>query len=220
MATANATRKVPTWKAPSRREFNPRPMDPGQPVTWTVKVDGRWTIPARMEGDVYHGPSGQYIEPYSYTRTGTVWSVATSASCWWVVPDDDPHNPVTVRRHGKKFSLDHREGELHQTREHEGWRENIRRAENVRRRGVFAVVDSEHASRSWMGRGETWKNVMWHADQDCPAAEGKPRDDDSEWDVHAIVDVLVGRVNRQVPSSFCKHCIMLEDAPARELVSA
>jgi hypothetical protein len=195
-------------------------MDPGQPVTWTVNVEGRWTEPARFDGDVYRGPSGQYIKPYSYTRTGTVWSMATSASCWWVVPDDDLRNPVIVRRHGKKFSLDHHEGDLHQTREHEGWHEAIRRAENVRRRGVYAVVDSEYTSRSWSGPGTTWKNVAWHTDQDCPAADGKPRDDSTEWDVHAIVDVLTGRVNRQVPSSFCQHCIMLEDAPARELVTA
>jgi hypothetical protein len=210
------------WKAPARREYKPKPMDPGQPVTWTVKVDGRWTIPAHMEGDVYRGPSGEYVEPYSYTRTGTVWSVATSASCWWVVPDDDPRDPVIVRRQGKKFSLDRREGELYQTREGEGWREGIRRAENVRRRGVFAVVDSEYTSSSWMGRGETRKFLAWHADRECPAAGGKPRDDSTEWDVNAMVDVLTGRVNHQVPSSFCKHCIMLEaaPAPAGELVPA
>ena len=73
-----------------------------------------------------------------------------------------------------------------------------------------------------MGRGGTRKFLAWHADQDCPAADGKPRDDSPEWDVNSIVDVLTGRVNRQVPSSFCKHCIMLEDAaePARELVTA
>jgi hypothetical protein len=71
-----------------------------------------------------------------------------------------------------------------------------------------------------MGRGETWKNIAWHADPQCPAAAGKPRDDSAEWDVHSIVDVLTGRVNRQVPSSFCKHCIMLEADTARELASA
>ena len=59
--------------------------------------------------------------------------------------------------------LDHREGELYQTREHEGWRENIHREENVRRRGVYAVVDSEHTSRSWMGRGETCSRTALHA---------------------------------------------------------
>lgn len=220
--TSTKGSKVEMWRPPARREYAPKPMDAGQPVTWTVKVDGRWTIPAHMDGDVYHGPSGEYIKPYSYTRTGTVWSVATSASCWWVVPDDDPRNPVIVRRHGKKFSLDCREGELYQTREHDGWRDSIRRAENVRRHSVFAVVNREYESRSWMGRGTPWKDIAWHADPQCPAAEGKPRDDSSEWDVPAIVDVLTGRVNHQVPSSFCKHCIMLEvaDAPARELVTA
>jgi hypothetical protein len=201
------------WKIPPRREYNPKPMDPGQPVTWTVRIDGHHEHPGYMDGDVYRGPSGRWIEPVTYTRTGTVWSVATSASCWWVLPDDDPQNPVVVRRHGKKWSMDHREGELYQTREHEGWREAIRRAENVRCRGVFAVVDSEHTSRSWTGCGETWKKVMWHADPQCPAAEGKSRDDDPTWNVHTIADVLVGRVNVQVPSSFCKHCIMLDDAP-------
>jgi hypothetical protein len=204
------------WKPPARREYAPKPMDAGQPVTWTVKVDGRWTIPAHMDGDVYHGPAGEYIKPHAYTRTGTVWSVATSASCWWVQPDDDPLNPVIVRRHGRKFSLDCREGELCQTREHEGWREN------VRRRGVFAVVNREYESRSWAGGGTPWRDIAWHADPQCPAAEGKPRDDSTEWDVYAVVDVLTGRVNRQVPSSFCKHCIMLEPAAeaARELVTA
>jgi hypothetical protein len=216
------SKSTTTWKVPPRREYKPKPLDPGQPVTWTVKVEGRWTIPARMDGDVYHGPSGEYIKPYSYTRTGTVWSVATSASCWWVVPDDDPRNPVVVRRHGKKWSMDYREGQLYQTREHEGWRENIRRAENVRRRGVFAAVDREDRTRSWSGPGTVWKTVTWHCDPQCPQAAGKVRDDGagcahgrtgagySDWDVHSIADVLVGRVQLASPPPFCGHCIMLD----------
>jgi hypothetical protein len=222
------------WKVPPRREYNPKPTDPGQRVTWTVTILGRREHPGYMDGDTYHGPAGKWIEAVTYTREGVIWSVATSASCWWVVPDDDPRNPVIVRRHGRKFSLDRREGELYQTREHEGWRDGIRRAENVRRRGVFAVVDSEHTTRSWSGPGTTWKTLTWHCDPDCPQAAGKPRDDGDGCahgrsgpgygtrDVHSITDVLVGRAQLASPPPFCSACIMLEPAaePARELVTA
>jgi hypothetical protein len=221
------------WKPPARREYQPKPMDPGQRVAWSVTIPGRWERPGYMDGDVYRGPSGKWIEDVTYTREGTVWSVATSASCWWVVPDDAPGNAVVVRRAGKS-QHSHREGELFQTREGEGWREGIRRAENVRRRGVYAVVDREDTSRSWAGPGTTWKTLTWHADPGCPQAAGKPRDDGTgcahnrqgpglgQWDVHSVVDVLTGRAQLSSPPPFCGVCIMLEDAAeaARELVPA
>lgn len=221
------------WRAPARREYNPKPMDPGQRVTWTVTIPGRWERPGSMDGDVYHGPSGKWLEAVTYTREGTIWSQATSASAWWVVPDDDPVNPVVVRRAGKS-QHQYREGQLFESGECAGWRDGIRRAENVRRRGVFAVVDSEYTSRSWSGPGTAWKTVMWHADPECPQAAGKPRDNGTgcahgrsgpgygTWDVNTVADVLVDRVSLASPPPFCAACIMLEaaDAPARELVPA
>jgi hypothetical protein len=83
---------------------------------------------------------------------------------------------VVVRRAGKS---QHRfaEGQFFESGECSNWRDGIRRAENVRRRGVFPVVDSELTSRSWSGPSTTWKNVIWHADPDCPLAAGKDRYD-------------------------------------------
>jgi hypothetical protein len=143
---------------------------------------------------------------------------------------------VVVRRQGKKFSCEHREGELYQSGERSNWREGIRRAENVRRRGVFAVVHETLTKTSGWGWGEQRdeKVIRWHADPDCPHAAGRPRDDGtglaygrtglnySTWDTLTIADVLVGRVQWASEPPFCKHCIMLEvaDAPARELVPA
>jgi hypothetical protein len=230
--------KPQMWKAPARREYKPKDMDPGQVIVWSVTIPGYWTIPAHMDGDTYTGPAGTWIPEDRYERIGTIWSVATSPNSWWVTPDDDMGNPVVVRRQGKKFSLDRREGELYETREHLGWRDALRRAENVRKRGIFAVVEGERQpwgySRYDYGKREMDKVISWHADTDCPLAEGKPRDDGSgyspdrsgpgygDWNALTAADVLIGRTNHQVPSSFCKHCIMLEPQPepVRELVTA
>jgi hypothetical protein len=234
------------WKPPARREYNPKPMDPGQPVTWLVRVDGRYTVPARMEDGVYHGPSGEWIPGYTYERTGTIWSQATSPASWWVAPDDDPANPVIIRRHGKKFSSDWREGQLHETREHAGWRAAIRAAETVRAHGMFAVVEKVYKRQNGWGytslghdRGrydakyEDDVTVEWHSDPDCELAAGKERFTGEHahgmtgpgyatWMPGLAAQVLVGTVEYcgQVP--FCPRCIMLEPAaePARELVTA
>ena len=232
--TSTNRSKTPMWKPPARREFSPKPMDAGQRVTWTVTIPGSWERPGYMDGDVYHGPTGKWIEAVTYSREGVIWSPATSASSWWVQPDDDPANPVVVRRQGRKFSCEHREGELFESRECSGWRDGIRRAENVRKHGIFPVVDSESVTRSWSGPGTVWKTVSWHADPECPLAAGKTRDDGvgcahgrsgpgyGDWDVNTAADVLVGRVPWASQPPFCSHCIMLEPAAetARELVTA
>jgi hypothetical protein len=224
------------WRPPARREYWPKPMDPGQRITWTVTIPGRWERPGYMDGDVYHGPTGKWIEAVKYDREGTIWADGPSGSTWWVTPDDEPVNPVVVRRQGKKFSCEHREGELFETREWSSWRDGIRCAENVRCRGVFAVVHETLAKTSGWGWGERReeKIVRWHADPDCPEAAGKPRDDGTglaygrtgpnygPWDTLTIADVLVGRVHLASEPPFGKHCIMLgvPAEPARELVPA
>jgi hypothetical protein len=207
-------------------------MDPGQRVTWHVRIDGHYAVRPHFEDGEYRGGTG-WVEAVEYVREGTIWSVATSASAWWVIPDDAPSAPVIVRRAGKSRHQ-YREGQLFQSGECAGWREGIRRAENVRRRGVFAVVDREDVSRSWSGPGTAWKTLTWHSDPDCPAAAGKPRDDGTgcahgrsgpgygDWTVHRVVDVLIGRAQLSSPPPFCARCVMLEDAPepARDLVTA
>jgi len=198
-------------------------MDPGQRVTWHVRIDGHHAVPPRIVDGVFRGGTG-WVEAVECTRTGTVWSVATSATSWWVVPDDEPANAVVIRQAGKSYRHGWPEGTLYQSRECEGWRDGIRRAENVRRRGVFPVVESEYASRSWSGPGTTWQNVVWHTDPGCPRAAGKARYDGTgcahgttgpdyaTWTAASIADVMVGRMQLSSPGPFCATCIMLEPA--------
>ena len=218
------------WKTPTRREFKPKPMDPGEVVVWTVRIDAHWTVPPRYDSDTQTFTEGiGWVDTVEYERIGTIWSQATSASSWWVVPDDDDPSPVVVRRAGKSHRGQWAEGDLFQSGECAGWRDGIRRAENVRRRGVYAVVDSEIVSRSysaWSSYSQTRTTLKWHTDPECPAADGYDRWDgqayayESDWDVWRIADVLVGRVHLSSPPPFCPHCVMLEATPARELVTA
>jgi len=233
MVAANATRKAAMWKAPARREYSPKPMDPGQRVTWHVRIDGHYANPPRMVDGEYRGGTG-WVDAVEFTRTGTVWSVATSATAWWVVPDDEPGNAVVVRRAGKSSRHGWREGTLYQSREHEHWRDAVRRAENVRRRGVFAVIERTYPGRydyARRGNGPDTHMLRWHADADCPDAAGKERwdgqghpidahgPDGARWSAHAIASVLIGVTEYGGSLPVCARCVLLE-APARELVSA
>ena len=214
--------KPAMWKPPTRREYKPKEMDPGQVVVWTVRIDAHWTVRPKYDAATETFSEGiGWVDTVEYERIGTVWSVATSASSWWVTPEDDDPEPVVVRRAGKSYKHHFPEGTLYQSGECRNWREGIRRAENVRRRGVYAVIDRNE--QRW-----NTKTLHWHADQECPAAEGKERWDgqeyaaDSDWDAWRIADVMVGRVQLASPGPFCPRCVLLEAAPepARELVTA
>lgn len=232
------------WKPPARREYNPKPMDPGQVIVWTHRIHGRWTVPSHYDAaaNVYT-PAEGWIPPVDTERIGVIWSDGSAPSTWWVLPDDDMLNPVLVRRAGKRHTPEWREGDLFQGTEGEGWRERIHRAENVRKRGIYAVVHETYTVPRSYGYGsrETHQPLMWHCDPDCPEAADKERDDEKDghegyrigrhapsdagggtWTVNTVTDVLVGRVHLSSPPPFCPRCIMLEPAPetARELVTA
>jgi hypothetical protein len=205
-------------------------MDPGEVIVWTVRIGAHWTVPPRFDAETGQFSEGiGWVETVEYERIGTIWSVATSASSWWVVPEDDDPEPVVVRRAGKSHRGEYAEGQLFQSGECRNWRDGIRRAENVRKHGVYAVVDSEIVSRSWSawsGDSHTRKTLKWHADQECPGAAGKPRWDgheyatESDWDTWRIADVMIGRVQLASLGPFCPRCVMLEPAADAELVSA
>ena len=102
----SAYRRWTPWTPPRpAKEYKPKPMDPGQRVQWVRVVKGHWegrtyagatdTTVARFEGGTWAGEVRQ-------TRTGVLWSVAGTASAWWVQPDDDPMHPVYVKRAGKR----------------------------------------------------------------------------------------------------------------------
>jgi len=214
------------WKPPARRQYTPKPMDPGQRVTWHVRIDGHHAVPPRMVGGQYRGGTG-WVDATEFTRTGTIWSVATSATSWWAVPDDEPGNAVIVRRAGKSYRHHWPEGTLYQTREHENWRDAVRRAENVRRHGVFAVIERTDPGRYDYGYRRNVPDthtLRWHTGQNCPDAAGMPRWDGrghvhnssgpgyEPWSALLFADVLIGRIEYGGSLPVCARCVLFETA--------
>jgi hypothetical protein len=228
--------KITMWKPPPRRDYTPKPMDPGQVVVWTHRTRGYWTVPSRYDPEANTcTPAQGWIPALDTERIGTIWSDGSSPSTWWVLPDDDMLNPVLVRRAGKRHVPEWREGDLFQSTEGDGWRDAVRRAENVRRHGMYAVVKETYTAPGRMyGPRETRHVIEWHADPQCPHAAGKQRYDGTgegygigwtgpgyeTWNAMDATDVLIGRVQLSSPPPFCPRCIMLEPEPARELVTA
>lgn len=206
------------WKAPTRREYKPKTMDPGQVIVWTARTSGYYA------GGVWT-PDAAWMPAVDTERIGTIWSEGSAPSTWWVLPDDDQFNPVIVRRAGKKQRGDYREGELFESAEGNGWRDAVRRAENVRARGIYPVIEyTEAGSYDYTSRCTRpgTHTVVWHADPGCPDAEGKERftgdsarnyrgPDYAVWTPGDVARALTGLI--QVggsPTPFCARCIMLD----------
>jgi hypothetical protein len=211
------------WRPPPRRAYQPKLMDPGQVVVWRVRVDGHYAVPPHFEDGEYRGGTG-WVEASEYERIGTVWSQATSASSWWVVPEDEDPDPVVVRRAGKSYKHHFPEGMLYQSGECAGWRDAIRRAEHVRRHGLYAVVtQTEKGSYDHWSRRQRpdTRFVSWHSDPECPSAARYERwdgegfayhstgPDGETWTPATAADVLVGRVQYASDPPFCGQCVML-----------
>jgi hypothetical protein len=150
-------------------------MVPGKRVTWTARID----------------------ETLTRYREGTVWSDGPRASTWWVVQDsilkNDNGAGIVIKRAAKGNRHGYAPGELFEDTRFSNWREGIRRAEYVRRHGVYAVTDGD-APRM-------------HTDTDCSEAKDMLRYDEPDWDVWRVVDILVGRTSES-SAPLCKRCIM------------
>lgn len=203
--------RVTMWKAPARREYSPKPMDAGQRVTWQLVIPGHYAVPPHYdeEADTYIEGIG-WTEPVTHERSGVIWSAGPAPRTWWAVPDDEPLTPVVIRWSGRKRAGEPAPGDLFESSECQDWRTVIRRAENVRKRGVYAVVLPE-PPRTGSAPYEAYSSVQWHCDPDCPLAAGRERADrPGGWTLHRIVDVLVGRERFNGEPPFCRHCIMLD----------
>jgi len=214
-------------KAPARREYNPKPMDPGQRIQWVKITQAHW------EGRVFGGGGwsatlispGTWVEEVREVRTGIVWSVAATPSQWWVQPDDSPSRPVLVQRQGKKFAHGLKEGDLYEIPgAGEAARNAVLRGEHVRKVGIYAVVEHVFTERSWgVARGDKRTYVKWHCAEDCQHAKGKERFNraehgfaygygcgqysDSPW---TPLDVAIALTRGgQIPSELCESCIVL-----------
>jgi hypothetical protein len=220
------------WKPPRpARQYPPKPMDPGQHVEWATITEGHRENPGYLASDgTYVPPSGAWAEETRQTRTGVIWSVAGTASAWWVQPDDDPVRPVCVKRAGKSWrERAYGEGTLYEVPgAAEAARANALRAEALRKRGIFPVIDSQSAGYGSTSWGTNHIYVKWHSDPKCPRAAGKERYDPGNrpqgivygyqpdgrgvrvlgqprWKALDVADVLVS--GEQAPSCLCPDCI-------------
>ena len=229
-------------------EYKPKPMDPGQRVQWVRVIKGHWegrtyieatdTTPPRFEG-------GTWMEETRETRTGVIWSVADTASAWWVQPDDDPAHPVYVKRAGKREHYEHGERSLYEVPgAAEAARANVLRAEAIRTRGIFPVIDSQSACYGTRySPGTSYIFLIWHSDPHCPRAVGKDGYDPGDhpsgivygyrpegravrslgqacWTAWDVADALVSP--EQAPSCLCPDCIVNLDIsrPAKPAVAS
>jgi hypothetical protein len=219
------------WQPPRpAREYAPKPMDPGQRVEWVTLTEGHHENPGYLAADGTYVPaSGAWIEESRQTRAGVIWSVADTASAWWVQPDDDPADPVYVKRAGKSWR-DHGygEGTLYEVPgAAAAARANVLRGELVRRRGIFPVADAviNGHTGDYYGNGSNKRvSVVWHCDPACPRAQGKERyvrdspgfaygfrsGRDIPWTPMDVAEVLAS--GGQPPSCLCADCITGLDA--------
>lgn len=237
LAPVKSAYERPKPWAPPRpvRVYAPKPMAAGERCEWVKTTGGHHEIPARMDGDTYVPASGEWIPAVSEQREGTVWSVATSASEWWILPDGDESRPVLVKRAGKR-GWPHKEGELYEViGAADSARANVLRAELIRKRGIFAVVDCVTRGSTWgYGGGSEQTYVKWHSDPSCPEAEGKDRYDREahghaygygcdEWGTRAWSPIQVAIAltsGKQAPSALCATCIVNLDVESPAEVPA
>lgn len=201
------------WRVPPRREFRPKAMDIGQPITWTRTLGG-WK------------PGEGWQSRRDVTRAGTIWSEGPYPRSWWVIPDDGrTPTAVLVRTAGRRDRM-HGEGTLFQDRSGDRWRSRVRRAELIRRRGIFPVVERttpgayDYARR---GVGPSEHMVVWHSDPDCPDAAEKLayREDEGitargyvnfgtykPWTAYDVARLIMGLDQiGSSPTPFCARCV-------------
>ncbi|TDD29643.1 hypothetical protein E1287_30650 [Actinomadura sp. KC06] len=190
--TPPRTPKARTWRRPQRTRtlYEPKQYGVGAWATFAEARDGEVIL-----------------------RRGQVWSLGPPGvgNSRWVVPDDGG-DAVVVRINQRpvltgQTLLDVVPGySMH--------RQNLRRAENLRRFGrLFPVVVSTHwqYTRS-VGKTlvETW---CWHVDPTCPDAAGKraPSKEFQPFDITQVVlELISGRINAST-SRFCRRCFWLDD---------
>jgi hypothetical protein len=220
------------WSPPRPiSEYKPKRMDPGQRAEWVKVTEAHHENPGYLADDgTYVPPSGEWVPETRQARTGVIWSVADTASAWWVQPDEDPAHPVYVKRAGKRDRWHYHEGELYEVPgTAEAARTSAIRAETIRKRGIFPVVDSQSADYgSYHAAGTNRIYLAWHSDPQCPRAAGKDRyDPDSRpqgivygyqpegravrplgqprWTVLDVADALIS--GEQPPGCLCPQCI-------------
>jgi hypothetical protein len=196
-----------------RREYRPKPFDPGQPITWTRTTGGHWTEPPSPVNIYGQREHGIWVPPETVERTGTIWSAGPVPSSLWVVPDDAAGTAVAVHLGTKREPGPHELSFWPVTWQHDA----LRRAEHVRACGsIYAAVDDVREVTGYRGRpARTEETLTYHADPSCPDAAGKDRrpgmDGYLGYTVDTVVDILTGRGSPASPPPFCQRCIYLSE---------
>jgi hypothetical protein len=174
--------------------------------TWQLD-DGSMTKPDPGCNDCGCTVSRWDIEPVITTaaRRGQFWSAGSKPHTFWVLPFEaapwEPGRPVPVmlgrQWHGSGY-------EVAGTGEQAA--ENVRRAENVRKRGVFSITLGHDGPLVGYYRVST---RMVHADTECAAGDGWSESHHQPYGVWRVVDVLAGRAQAEPGVEFCPRCVML-----------
>jgi len=202
------------WRAPSRRDYRPKPLDPGQTITWTKEIPGRWTGPTWGQGT--------WIPGKVVTRTGTIWADGPLPSSVWVQADDVNETVAVKMPTPKMVQRGHVPAEMPSYGP--TWqRDALRRANHVAALGaVFAVVNEVRESYRHGYRRGTEETMLWHCDRECPDAAGKePRPDHLGYGytVKTVIDGLIGRTQPQSDGAWCRRCIWLDDLAEVETIN-
>ena len=180
------------WRRPprNRQRFEPKEHGVGAWVTFAERRDGRIVL-----------------------RHGQVWSLGPPGHgrSLWVVPDDGGDAvPVRINKRPvltTKTMLDVIPGyEMH--------RQNLRRAENLRRSGrLFPVVADTRWEYTWSAGKTLAEYWCWHVDPDCPQAAGKPAPS-KQFHPYSVTQVAMELISGRINSSttrYCRRCFWLDE---------
>jgi hypothetical protein len=203
-----------TWKPPSRRQYNPKPLDPGQPITWTKEIPGRWT------GATWG--QGTWIPSETVNRIGVIWSDGPLPSSVWVQPDD-VNETVAVKLPTLKM-VQRGRGPAEMPSYGPDWQQAApRRANHVAASGtVYAVVNETRESYRHGYRRGTEEIMLWHCDPECPDAASKERRPDRlgyGYTIKTVIDGLIGRTHPHSDGAWCRRCIWLDELAEVEPVN-
>jgi hypothetical protein len=174
-------------KAPSQRDWTPRPADPGQPISWTRTVGFATTE----------------------SRTGTIWSAGALPSSVWVQPDDAAAGDMAL--------VMLRSMSEHPSYPPSWQHDTVRRCEHLRSsKGMLAEFITRTRYEYGKGNVEYHDTVAFHADRDCAEIRNETRDC-REWEptVSYVIRLLLSAAARG-RSDLCRRCVYLTEPGVTE----
>jgi hypothetical protein len=171
-------RKVPSSR---RREYRPKPFDPGQRITWS-----------------------QSVPPECRDRAGTIWSDGPLPKSVWAQPNDAPAGDMALVM--LRTMTEH--PAYPPSWQHDTIRrcEHLRASG-----GIFAEFRTETRNTYGKGNADYPYTVAYHCDRDCPEIRYETREcDDFEPRTGDVIRLLLSAEARG-RSDLCRRCIYLTE---------